>query len=314
MLAGKQITELVTALNSLHDGESAVDALVAHGSQAIPHVARFLLEGRISSVAEPRVRAVRVLERLGAVDVLIRYLRAPRPVSDPVLRFAEEAVESHAARALARWKSDESFQAVLQLFKSRSLLGAAEALGKFGRVEAVPYLIRALGDDFCAPVAEEALEEFGPAARDWLRSTVMAPEPNDVDEIPSSVCRRRRSMRLLLRIGVQTADWDWLAAIVTSPDAELATTAAMASYPSAPAENREAILRALVSSFDSLPWNLQIEIEEFLVDHREEARNVLRDEIRRREMQSAEATAHDKTLALVRSVLARKAERRADGT
>jgi hypothetical protein len=58
---------LIRALQSLLEGESAIDELVACVPRAIPALREFLLLGRIGSVPQPR---------MWAVEALARYLRA----------------------------------------------------------------------------------------------------------------------------------------------------------------------------------------------------------------------------------------------
>jgi len=87
-----EVRRLLACLQSLLDGQSAVEELVACGQSAIPPLREFLLSGRITSVPQPRIWAVEALALLGARDVLIEYLQAPGRGVDAQLQFAEDAV------------------------------------------------------------------------------------------------------------------------------------------------------------------------------------------------------------------------------
>jgi len=132
-LTQAEIRRLVESLNSLQDGELAVDALIGCGQTAIPPLREFLLHGRPSVIYQPRQRAVRALAELGAKEVLVEYLRQRKLIADAALRFGEEAVENTAARALAAWKTDDVLQVLLRVARARKLPGVIEALGQFGR-------------------------------------------------------------------------------------------------------------------------------------------------------------------------------------
>jgi hypothetical protein len=107
-----EIERLVQDLNALEEGERTAGTLMAYGRSAIPALRRFLLEGRPSVVYQPRRWAVEALAGIGARDVLIEYLKHKRLLADPAVRFGEEPVENAAARALARWKDDETFEMI----------------------------------------------------------------------------------------------------------------------------------------------------------------------------------------------------------
>ena len=164
-----EIERLIAGLDSVSEGELGVSLLVARGEQAVPPLRHFLLCGSPKSVYVGRQRAVKALGQLGAVSALIEYLTAEKRIPDPILRYSEEAVENTAARELKQWKTDEVFSALLEVINRRPLQGAVEAIGTFGRKEAVPALIQHLEDDIARPAAEEALRLLrGLAIDDWL--------------------------------------------------------------------------------------------------------------------------------------------------
>jgi len=157
----------------------------------------FLLQGKPRGIFQPRQLAVETLAELGARDVLVEYLKQARTITDPVVRFSEAAVESTAARVMARWRTQEVYHTLTNLASTRLLPGLVEALGEFGHVETIPYFLWALGDDECRDAAEQALRKLGDAARPQLIEAIRRPVPSAEEEIPSSRIRRRQVLRIL---------------------------------------------------------------------------------------------------------------------
>src|SRR6266571_4979037 len=139
-----EIWALIAELQALRHGERTVAKLVACGRRAIGPLQTLLFYGKPSSIYQPRQLAVEALADLGAQDVLMAYLRLPKDIPDAVVRFGEEAVESTAARLLATWRTDDVFTFLLTLARERTRVGLIEALGAFGRPEALPFLAKAL--------------------------------------------------------------------------------------------------------------------------------------------------------------------------
>lgn len=129
-------------LKSLHDGELGVVEVIECGRRAVPALHALLLEGQSSSIFHPGCRTVEALAALGAHDVLIEFLSAPRDVTDPVNRTGEQAVINAAARALVGCPDERAFPLLLELAKRQPLAGVIEALGSFRRPETIPCLIR----------------------------------------------------------------------------------------------------------------------------------------------------------------------------
>ena len=192
-----EVRRLLACLQSLVDGHSAIEELVACGPAAIPPLREFLLSGRITSVPQPRMWAVEALALLEARDVLIEYLRAPSRGADAQLQFAEDAVKNTAGRRLSAWRDNETFEILLDFCRKRNLPGVIETVAEFERPEAIPSLDRALEDDMCRTAAEDGLRRLGPAARNALVLSAVTPLPNADEETPSSLCRRRSTLRLL---------------------------------------------------------------------------------------------------------------------
>jgi hypothetical protein len=196
------VPQLLEELKSLRDGESAVLKLIASGPASIGPLREFLLFGPRSNVFLPRLWAVEALARLGARNILLEYLRLEKNTADPEVRLGEEAVEEKAALELAAGKTEDVFRLLLETARRRPLAGIVDALGKFRRPEAIPFLIGVLSDDMCRSAAEDALRKIFDSARPLLVSAAKTPLPCANNESPSSLLRRRTALRLLADGGI----------------------------------------------------------------------------------------------------------------
>jgi HEAT repeat protein len=269
------VAHWIRTLESLTEGELAISALTACGARATGPLRNFLLYGHPSTVFQPRQRAVRALAELGAAGVLTEYLRMDKAISDPAVRFAEEAVENTAARALGQWKTDEVYNALLATARERRLVGVVEALGEFGRPEAVPFLIAALEDDICRHSAEDALRHLGSMAQPALIETARTPDPSGTNERPSSLRRRRSAMRILADISLVECEWPRLQALLYEKDAEIVVAACrIALRLATPAEQLVAVDK-LIGQLPVSDWLLEAEIEDVLLAHYDLARSAI---------------------------------------
>jgi len=255
--------------------------LIACGQRAIGPLKEFLLHGRPSGIYQPRQRAVEILGRLGAKEVLMEYLRLPKDIPDPVARFGEEAVESTAAGELAMWQTDDVFQLLLSVARERTLAGVIEALGEFRRTEAVSYFDKALEDDFCRSAAEEAFRKLGAAARPALIRSSKTPFPSPGEETPSSLRRRRSVVGLLAEIGVTHHDWCALRPLLDEEDPDLVVAVARLALTAGDNKDRMSAARRLLEVLPSADWYLQEEIEDCLVGIYRESGPVLEETIER---------------------------------
>jgi hypothetical protein len=296
-----EIRRLIATLDSLREGEQAAYKLADCGAGAIGPLRKFLLQGRPSGIYQPRCWAVAALASLGAKDVLIDYLRWEKQIRDPVVRLGEEAVENAAARELAQWRTEDVFQALLEISRKRLLPGLVEALGEFRRAEAVPYLDRALEDDVCRRAAEQALQAIGVAARPALVLSAVTPLPGAGAESPSSLRRRRSVLRILAEGGVPAEDQASLRPLLDDPDPEIVirTAQVLASHAAGP--EGPTIARRLLEVLPSAGWSLHQDVEECLVELGEVARPQIEMEIARRMHLPATKRAFDSALpALLR--------------
>jgi hypothetical protein len=279
----EEIRALVRDLESLQAGRMAAAALVGCGPRAIPHLREFLLEGRPRGIFQPRQLAAETLAELGAREVLIEYLRAAGEISDPVVRHAEYAVESTAARELARWPTEETFQALKEVASRRLLPGLVEALGTFRRPEMAHYFLNALGDDVCRAAAEEALTQLREFVRGELIEATTQPLPSAEEEVPSSKIRRRAALRILARLKLPVEDWERLKCLLADPDPEIALRAAEIALAIAGPADRGAAVERLLGVLSQGDGYLQLEAKSCLRRHYVAARAIIKGEIARRQ-------------------------------
>lgn len=255
-------------LNSLSEGEGVIAMLVACGPPAIEPLQRMLLTGRPSTIFQPRQWAVMALAQLDAKDALLAYLSFEREVPDAATRWGEDAVQSTAARALARWKTDNRvFDCLMTLLAGKHLQGAIYAIGEIGRADAIPILIRALGDDVARRSAEEALRKFGEVARDSLLETARTPDPSRRYESPSSVIRRRSALGLFSELPVRQVDFESVEPLIDDDDPELAVRAARFLVNSEFREKKLLALSRMIGLIPMADWLVQSEIEEALISN-----------------------------------------------
>jgi HEAT repeat protein len=282
ILSAAEIERLIAGLDSVTEGELGVSLLVACGEQAVPPLRCYLLYGPPKSVYVGRQRAVRVLGQLGAVSVLIEYLTAEKKISDPILRYSEEAVENGAARELQPWKTEEVFNALLQVVDRRPLRGAVEVIGSFGRQEAVPALIRHLEDDVARSAAEEALGLLRGAAVGELIATVRWPEPSAVHELPGSLRRRQSALKVLSAGALSKADWEQLRFLVYDTDPLLSVRAAGMALARGDRIDSAWAIRILLGQLMASDWDVIGEAEQTLLENYERTRSAIESEIQSR--------------------------------
>jgi hypothetical protein len=282
-LPDEEIRRLVQTLNSLQEGELGIAMLVACGQRAVGPLRDFLLHGRPSGVAEPRQRAVRALAELNAADVLVEYLRTPKGISDPVVRLGEEAVENTAARALAKWPTEEVFEELLYLLSRRTLSGVIETLSLFRRPEPIPYFITALGDDIGRLPAEDALRSLGEIAWPALAEAARTPDPSLENESPSSLLRRRCAARILAENDLSAELWPKLQPLLYDRDIEIAASTARIAFTADAHGVFPLAVRRAMDALEHAHWLTKVEVEDCLVEHFQAVEAFVEAEIRRRE-------------------------------
>ena len=286
----EEIEKLITSLESLREGELGVSMLVACGQKAVPALRRYLLEGRPRVVYQPRQRAVLALAELGAKDVLLDYLATPKDSLAPEIRYAEEGVESTAARLVSKWQTEDVFRVLLNLVSHRTVVGAIETLGEFRRIEALPVFIRLLGDDVGRTFAADAIRKLGPDATADLIEAATTPDPNRPEEAPSSLVRRRQALRLLWDLSSlrDKHELPKLKALLYDPDPEIAAWSAQMFLREGNEDERAHAAKVLLDVYGSTNWTIQAEIQQTLQSRLEVVRPIAQ---RRAKMQLSYAEA-----------------------
>ena len=303
----EHVQALIDGLESLREGRLASAALVGCGPPAVAPLRKYLLEGRPRGIFQPRQLAVETLAELGASQVLIEYLRTSREIPDPVVRLAEEAVQNTAARLLARWRTEEVFEALRDLARTELFPGLVEALGSFDRPEMIAYYLGALADDFCRRPAEEALARLGEAARPELLAAAVRPIPCAEMETTSSKIRRRVALRLLLSLKLFPGDWTRLRDLLRAPDPEISLRAAQVALAAATGEEQGAAVRRLIAAFSQDTSHLQWEAQYSLRTRYDVARPEIESEIERRRRQPHALQQADITLRALLAIQKRAA-------
>jgi len=294
---------LTAALNSLLEGEIAKAALIALGPPAIPALRRFLLEGRPSTVYQPRRWAVEALGALGAREVLMEYLSLP-PAPDPQVEFAEEAVRNAAVREFLRWPDAPTVSLLLALARRMMLPALVEVFGQLRLVEAIPYLDRALEDDFCRLPAEDALASIGEPAREALILSATTPLPAGDLESSSSLRRRQSALRVLVRIGVRPEDWPMLRGLLEEHDPEIVTLTCVLAVQNGISEAARPGVARLLAVAGRAPWVLLEDIVDSLRSWYDLAKTAIATEVERRMQAPPAVRIQDQTLRVLLRVQA----------
>jgi hypothetical protein len=253
----------IAALDSLIDGEAAVDILIANGTRSIPYLDEYLVKGRPRTIALPRCRAVHALGQLGAQATLISYFREYRIPDDAQVRFAEDAVRSVAADELLRWKSSEVFGVLLDAAKQRATSGLIFALGEFRRAESVPFLFEMLSDDFCGNEATAALRKLPEDAHQFAILTLRNRTSVRLEE-PSGRLRLRAILQLLRDVGFRPEEWQDVCLYLASDDADVVIATAALGVENGPSEDRQHMVNALYRISRHVNWLQEAQIDALL--------------------------------------------------
>ncbi len=298
------VRQAMEKLKSLRDGDRGVIELAGCGERALPALRAFLFQREPSGLYQPRCRAVDALAALGAHDVLIEFLSTPSDIADPVERTGEEAVINAAARALIGSHDEKVFALLLDISRRRHLMGVIEALGTFRRIEALPRLVDALGEDCSRPAAEAALLRYGPAARTLLLRTATGRSSRD-DQTVSGLRQRRSALRLLAAIGVPRRAWPEMRWLTLDPDPEVAVLAGAIGFKSAPMPEKFETVRRLIGLLPEVEWRLEREIEDSLAEWPDLAAKIVEESLRANGLTTVEEHSKAKAVRALRRVNAR---------
>jgi len=259
----EQIRRLISELG-LRDIEDTMSLAEACGSEAIRPLREYVLYGKPDGIYQGRQYAILALAKLEAKEAIMEYLNYPKKdIGDPVTEFGEEAVESTAARELARWQTGDTFQFLIDYARKHKRIGALEALGEFKREEAAPLLIDALKDDYYRPAAESALSKLGQIAyHSLLRSATLIAESDR--EIPSVLRGSHTVLTLLANLAVSKKDWRLLRKLLFHSDAEIVSGAAQIAAKVAPKSDKTTAVRRIAAVYRSADWRIKIEMEDCL--------------------------------------------------
>lgn len=219
-----RIERAIARLTSLHDSEAGFVEVVSLGPDAVPALRALLFAREPSGLYQPRCRAAEALAALRAFDVLADFLRAARPITDPVERVGNDAVMSTAGRSLARLREDWVYRLLLDLAGRRKLTGILAGLGSFQRKDSIPVFVDALGEDDVRLTAEAILRGFGKTARPALMTAALD-RGDDHSESESHLRRRRSALGLLLEMGVPRKAWSRLRLLMDDGDHQIALLA-----------------------------------------------------------------------------------------
>jgi hypothetical protein len=266
-ISSSQIARLVRVLESLTDGELAVDLLIAAGERSILPLEEFLLRGKARTIAVPRCRAARALGGLRARETLLSYFANVDLPADPVVLFAEDAVRSAVAHELLRWREDEVFYVLLKAATQRATVGLIESLGEFRRSEAIPVLFETLEDDLCRNAAFAALSETPEESRHYAILSLRGGAGASL--VGAAASRRRRATAELFRkLGISRGDWRDVARLLEDEDPTVIICAATVGFHVAPQAEFPAIVSALFRVAHKLNWLQEDEVVHLLDQHK----------------------------------------------
>jgi hypothetical protein len=203
---------------------------------------------------------------------LLAYFEKFEPPRDPVVLFAEDAVRSTAAHELMRWREEEVFQALLKAAGQRATMGLIEALGAFGRSEAVPSLFERLEDDLCRNAAFTALCRTPEEARQYAILSVQQRSLTG----PTASRRRRAAAELFRKLGISREEWQDISPLLEDDDPTVVVCVASAGFRVAIQEEFPAIVRALFRVAHKLNWLQEDEVIHLLDEHKVLAHSVAR--------------------------------------
>lgn len=272
----EDVRQALTMLISLRDGDRGIPQVVGCGRRAVPALRAVLFGRELGGLYETRRRAVEALAQLGAFDVLIDYLKEPHTTADPVEDTAQEAITNAAARSLISSNDPRSVPTLLALARQRPLAGVIEALSKLQREEALPYFIKGLTEDFTRPAAEAAIRAVGAKVRLALMDAAILRVPSDQEESPSSKRRRLSALKLIADFGpVAPESWSMLYTLMEEDDPQIASAACHICLASADKRHTPRAIGRLIELLGTAGWQLSEDIEDDLVHHFEDAKDVI---------------------------------------
>jgi HEAT repeat protein len=287
MSARKAISRLIRELGDPRLGNRALLALLTKGAEAVPALAEFLRSSKPSSLPEPRLLAVEglnILKGPEALDVLIEVASEKLgEIWDPVIRFAEENVVSHAARGLADFPDDlRARETLLSLLDQKPLIGTAEAFEKVKDLRAIPRLAEWLEEDFVAEAAQRAIIGCGPAGVPALLCSLREKHERYGTETGMSQRRRARILSILSELATQESVAG-LEDLLGDPVDSVRWNAIRLFLEKGSTAQKQKALQGAIEFLDSADNFTRSECEQLLLVHFGSARGLIGGETRRRE-------------------------------
>jgi HEAT repeat protein len=270
-----EMGNLIAALESLVDGEAAAERLIAAGPAAIPWLERFLLTGPARTVALPRCRAVHALGELGAQGALFAYFRQHHHPEDAAVRLAEDAVRTAAAEELAKLKSNDVYEALLDAARDRITGGLIRALAEFRRAESIPVLFAALDDDLCREEARAALRTMPADCLSFAGLLLRGVHPDSL-RFTASLRERRSVLQLLRELGADAKDWPFLREYLEDPDPDSVIAVGGIGFSLGCMEDCQHIIDALLRISPHLNWAQEDDVIRLLQLNPEQTRATVR--------------------------------------
>ncbi len=272
----QQIQQLVAELVSLQNPQ-IISRLLPYGSTAIKCLRDALLNGKPTSVYQARQQLVLALSAFHARDVLLEYLRMSQKIENPVVKFAEEAVQSIAARELSQWGDNEIFKFLIDFSMNNTRIGVLDALAKFGRTEAIPIFLKALGDDYYRSAAENGLHEIGEVAKADIINTAITPIIHNGIETPQSIRCRSSALSLLVDLHINRNDWKVLQKLFKDCNPEIAVKIGLITISIGNSLDKTRSVRQIIKVYSSAtPYSrMTMELEECLIHLSPEAKIII---------------------------------------
>lgn len=233
---------------------------------------------------------------------MTKYLTWKKDIADPAVRLAEQAVEDAAARELAAFRSEDALETLLKIALPHPQPGMVEALGQFACIDAMPYFIRALEDDFCQAAAESALRTLGHRAEMALVNASRTALPSPEEERPSSKRRRMRSLQLLAELGPSAETWRVLRSILTDPDPGIALAISQLAAALGDERDKATAVDRLLEILPTADWFERDQIQDCLVTLYREGQSRIEEELAKRTALPESERVMDPTLRVLLGV------------
>jgi len=275
----QRLERLVNYFEDSRYAHTAMLEVVACGQDAVSPLRRLLLAPAYRGIPESRCWAARALARLGARDVLLKFLSLDHKIADVREQMSENAVINEVSRALAGNRSEDAYRALRAVAENYLIPGVLEALGEFQREEDIPLLVRALGDHSTLVAAEYALGRFGTSAMPALRKAAANPTPSPDQETSASARLRRNALRLALRLSPTKLTWLHIQELIDDRDEWVAVIACATALDLGSEDQKAAAVERMIDRLGSRDRYLRAEIQSCLFAHFQLTRDTIQQSV-----------------------------------